>query len=275
MEGHENIIIYGILVSMKKVINSLFIFFLALIYSGCVSAVNSGETSGMIIGESTDTGDIRSVELAVNEMEASLQEIDEAFALIRRDIDSPEWLMEFVNYSAGKDLFVVESFHRILKYQNWSPEEKKQFTEKILDRNSGILSLIRNEYYEELQYLIVHSLPLQEYPWFIPSLFDSNSEFSYWYLMYTLKSIDPLWVDNNILPAMLSLIPLDEITPVTYLWLRTPESLAQMNQEIFQAGYPWTILYHLKRVNSELTEMINALFGDEDNPLSQKEGVLM
>ena len=260
---------------MMKLIKSFLIFFFAIAFISCISTENSQIFSEQPTDYPGFTEKVSSVEMIITEIMETIQVMDEEFSLLHRDIDSYEWLMDFANYSAGKDLFIVESLHRNLKYQPWNQEQKKQFSELILADDHGLLSEVRNEYYEELKYLIKHSRPLLEYPWFLPSLFDSYSEFSYWYLMYNLKSMDPLWVDNNILPGMLALIPLDEITPVTYLWLRSPESLVQMDQEIFKAGYPWTILYHLNRINSELIELIDSLFPEGESPLQDREGVFI
>ena len=144
-----------------------------------------------------------------------------------------------------------------------------------MNGNDGILTDTRREYFREIQYLVEHSYLLTDFPWFVRSQFDRISEFSYWYMVYNIKSIDSDWVDTQILPGMLSLIPMDEITPVTYLWLKTPDSLAEMDEEILSAGYPWTMLYHLKRINSELFKILEPLYQDEKNPYKNREGLFI
>ncbi|OQY33801.1 MAG: hypothetical protein B6241_07050 [Spirochaetaceae bacterium 4572_59] len=201
-----------------------------------------------------------------------------------RDMDDPEWMKTYINYLAGRDLFIIEEIHLFLKYSNWDNSQKKIFIEYFFnpsympdqkDSLPAYLQNLRFEMLEELKYLVQYSFLLKDYPWMIRSSFDENSEFSFWYLTYIAKSIDPLWVDNTILPAMLKLIPVDEITPVSYLWLKNPGSLSSMNQEILMSGYPWTTLMHIIRIKRELFKEFESLYQNESLPGENSEGVLI
>ena len=93
--------------------------------------------------------------------------------------------------------------------------------------------------------------------------------------MYISKSIDQQWVDSRILPVMIDLIPLDEITPVSYLWLKNPASLGEMNEEILFNGYPWTSLVHIIRINREIRKILDELSPKEEKPQDNASAVLI
>ena len=213
---------------------------------------------------------------AVKEIELTVEMMDSAMGVRGRNIDDPEWIMSYFNYLAGRDLYLIEEIHFNLKYSALSDTGKKEFLSHYLNPEIGELAILRSEMYEEVRYLVEYSEILKDIPWMLRSRFNEKSEFSYWYVMYVLKSINPLWVDSTILPVLLDLIPLDEITAVTYLWLKNPESMAEMDQEILLSGYPWTTLLHIKRIKSEIREIIQELYlEDEKPPWRDSEDVLI
>ena len=243
--------------------------FIIIVLSGC-SSLKTESSKGIVF--SLEDEEI-TIQMVIREINASIALMDEELLNIKRDIDNPEWIMDFVNLTAARDMLIIEELHRNLKYRKWSRGGKKKFLLSFTDPfkimenpegHPGILDNMRQEAYEEFLYLVQHSLLLQEYPWMVRSRFDEKSEFAYWYILYILRNIDPLWIDIAILPGMLKLIPLDEITPVTYLWLKNPQSLNSMDDEIAACGYPWTNLFHLIRINKELLNLVDQLFDNRE-----------
>lgn len=226
----------------------------------------------------------RDPDTAAQEIILTVDAMDNQINQYDRDIDDPDWMKSHINYLAGRDLFIVEQMHLFLKYSDWEMSQKRLFIEFFLNPSyradqlgfpAAYLQRSRLEMMNELKYLLDYSLLFKDYPWMIRSRFDENSEFFFWYLIYLSKSIDPLWVDNSILPAMLKLIPVDEITPVSYLWLKNPGSLSSMDQEIIMSGYPWTTLMHIIRINRELYREFESLYENETVPGENSEGVLI
>ena len=224
------------------------------------------------------------VENAIEEIESGVTAIENLLLANTRDIDNEEWLTLQVNLFASRDLYIIEKITTALKYSVWSDSEKKEFIEYFInplfspdnESSSALLQSKRIEILQEMSYLVQYSTLLSDIPWMMRSRFNEKSEFSYWYIMYICKNIDPLWVDSKILPGMLQLIPVDEITPVTYLWLKNPSSLDGMEQEILLSGYPWTNLTDIIRINGELIKLIEELYkSDEVKPGQYREGALI
>ncbi len=258
---------------MQKNIDLIFAFIALGILAGCSTLTDDNKThADPLYQEQRYSKDRESV---MREIDLTVQLMERNFTLIKRDIDSPQWINNFINHSASKDLYYIEMIHRTLKYQPWPKEVKYSFVDAYLNSSDGILKAKRQEIFSEVKYLVEYSHLLQEYPWLTKTQFDPISEFSYWYLMYIFESIDPMWVETQILPAMLKLIPLDEITPVTYLWIKAPDSLSEMDSEINSAGYPWTIIFHLIRVNKELFKMIEEIYGKDNSPLKDRTGIFL
>jgi hypothetical protein len=213
------------------------------------------------------------------EIRQTLDVMDKAMESITRDIDDPSWLMAYVSYLASKDLYIVESVQRYLKYSHWSSAEKKSFLEYYLqpggENSPGVLREFRMEMLQDMKYLVSYSNLLKDQPWMMRDFFDEKSEFSYWYVMYVINKSDPEWVENTILPAMLPLIAEDDITPVSYLWLKNPDSLQDMDQEILFSGYPWTLLFHMIRISKGLHMEVDELYQQENlKPEGYGKGVL-
>ena len=224
------------------------------------------------------------VENAIEEIESGVTAIDNLLLDTTRDIDSEEWLTLQVNLFASRDLYIIEKMTKALKFTNWSDSDKKAFIEYFInplygpdnESSPAFLQNLRIEVLQEMTYLVQYSSLLSDIPWMMRSRFNEKSEFSFWYILYLCKNIDPFWVDDRILPGMLQLIPVDEITPVTYLWLKNPSSLDGMDQEILLSGYPWTSLADIIRINKELIQIIEELYkGNEVKPGQYREGVLI
>ncbi len=224
------------------------------------------------------------VDNTIEEIQSGISAIDDLLSEVSRDIDSVEWLTLRVNLFASRDLFIVEKITAALKFTNWSDSDKRKFIEYYINPHYGpdnesspaLLQKLRIEVLQEMSYLVQYSTLFSDTPWMIRSRFNEKSEFSYWYIIYICKNIDPFWVDNRILPGMLQLIPADEVTPVTYLWLKNPSSLGGMEQEILLSGYPWTSLADIIRINRELIQIIDELYkGAAVKPGQYREGILI
>ncbi|QEN07397.1 hypothetical protein EXM22_05105 [Oceanispirochaeta crateris] len=217
-----------------------------------------------------------SIERSIGETEMILNRLDDLFANQSRNIDDREWLMAFINFSADRDQFLVQMIYENLKYRNWSPEEQSAYISHFIsiDENGhdqGLLIDSRKKVWKELSYLLEHSVLLQDTPWMVRDFYDEQTEFNYWYLIYTAAMYDPQWMDPQILPFMLELIPEDRITAVTYLWIKSPQSLCSMESEINRTGFPWNKILYLMEMNTFLKNKLADLSKPEydfwlDNP---------
>ncbi len=202
-----------------------------------------------------------------------VEKMESLYAPAFRDIDNRKWLMDYVNFQADMDQLIVERIYENLKTRSWTEQEKKEFLSCFISRNSeegasqskspGLLRIRRENYTKELEYITVHSLILKEMPWMIRDFFDEQSEFSYWYLLYQAHRIHPDFINRMVLPVMRKLIPEDRIKPVSYLWLKSPESLAEMSLEILKAGYPWNRLIYLLETGEFIRKEMAELEGEK------------
>ena len=272
---------------MKK-LTILSVLYIVLAAAGCSTMLPGGEPAVTVPlspeKAGTDESELPRVP-SLSEVITTLDIMNRDFQQIPRDIDNREWLMSYVNYLAGTDLFILEALHRNLTSLWLGDSEKREFFQFFINpewpadpenTEPGYLQNLRLEGFGELSYLSRQSLLLKDLPWMQRRIFDERSEFSYWYLMYQYRTIDERWVDREILPAMLILIPEDAVTPVTYLWLKRPSSLSEMDREILQNGYPWNILLHIMRLSREILIETDRLFEkDAARPGMYNEGVLL
>ncbi len=230
------------------------ILLLSLIIFSCATIP---EEKGTPSSPLQNPGNLNSVEKATAEFDGFMSVFSSKYSSGSRDIDSREWLMSQINFWADRDILSVQRIYEDLKYRGWTDDEKKTYLAKVLPS----LLETRQKTLDDLSYLTGQSLVLRDMPWFVRDFFDERSEFSYWYLVYTARSMDSSWQQNTILPVMLRLIPEDRVTAVSYLWLKTPDSLSGMENEIYLAGYPWSRLINLLEISSFCREEAQRLLG--------------
>ncbi|MDA3958108.1 hypothetical protein [Oceanispirochaeta sp.] len=138
----------------------------------------------------------------------------------------------------------------------------------------GLLIQKRNVIWEEISYLLDNSMLFLDTPWIVRDFYDERTEFNYWYLIYLARVRYPHWMEERILPGMLELIPEDRITGVSYLWIKNPDSLCSMENEIVTTGYPWNSLLYLMDLNTFLQKEIEIINPSESDFILQNQGCL-
>jgi len=247
---------------MMKVFRTIAIAIFALSFLSCAT-ISETKDSEQIVKERVQQRplEVNSVNSAIAETDNILKELEQYHKEIPRDIDNREWLMSYINYCADRDRLIVQNIYENLKYRNWSIPEKSEYINHyylLKDDGSfaGALMELRNSVWEEISYLLKNSHLLQDSPWMVRDFYDERSELNYWYLIYLARVYYPHRIENQIMPAMLTLIPEDRINGVSYLWLKSPDSLCKMKKEIIDTGYPWNELLSLIDINNFIQKQL-------------------
>jgi len=258
---------------MKKTGIPLIVFLLTTLF-GCSTFQNDQNSSAAVHENPVmKTDGYGSVQMAFSEFENLMKSFDTETPAIPRDIDDREWIMTYINQHADRDMLMVRIIYENLKYRNWSEEEKAEFLQRYYYVEDGTaggqLIETRESVWDEISYLLRNSRLLVDSPWLVRDFYDSRSEYSYWYLLYLARLYYPFWIEDSILPALLALIPEDRVNGVTYLWLKSPDSLCSMKNEIIATGYPWNRILEMMDMNDYIRDQIAIL--NSDGKMNEEE----